>query len=284
MGLSIKKLLPGFGAEITGVDLTGPMDDATFADIEAAFYEYSLLVFHGQDFTDETQAAFSSRFGELEKTVSAVAGIFDEIADLSNVDKEDKILDPSSKRSLYLSGNQRWHTDSSFKRVPALASLLSGREVPPRGGETEFANMRLAYEALPEERKRSLEGLVSEHSFAYSQGLLGEELLTPEQEAALPPVPQAVVRTLSNSGNKTLYVGRHASHILGMPVEEGRALLAELLEWVIQPRFTYLHKWSDKDLVMWDNHCLLHRGRPWDEAKYRRVMHRTTVAGDAPAA
>lgn len=283
MGIEIRKLQPEFGAEITGVDLITHMDDDTFAQIEAAFNQYSLLVFHGQDFTDETQVAFSRRFGELEKTVASVVGIVDEIADLSNVDKNDRMIDPAGQRALYHSGNRRWHTDSSFKKIPAKASLLSGREVPPQGGETEFACMRLAYEALPEEKKEQLEGLVAEHSFSYSQGLVGANLLTGEQEAALPPVPQAVVRTIPGLGVKSLYVGRHAARILGMDEKQGRALLDELPEWCTEPRFRHLHKWKAKDLVMWDNRCMIHRGRPWDDSKYRRVMHRTTVAGDAPA-
>ena len=283
MGIMIEKLLPAYGAAISGVDLSGKVDDATFAEIEQAFETYSLLVFHGQNLTDEQQVEFSRRFGELETTVSGRLGGPRQVANLSNVDEKDRIMGGDDQRMVYHSGNQIWHSDSSFKEVPAKASLLSGREVPPEGAETEFACMRLAYDALPEEKKKSLEGLVAEHDFTYSQSLVDAKYLQKDELDAVPAVPQAVVRTIRSNGVKTLFVGRHAARIIGMDEEEGRKLLDELLEWCIQPQFRYLHKWQPKDLVIWDNRCMLHRGRPWDMHKYRRVMHRTTVAGDGPA-
>ena len=165
-----------------------------------------------------------------------------------------------------------------------MASLLSGREVPPEGGETEYADLRGAWDALPADRRRGLPSLVAEHSFVYSRGLIGYDQFTDAERAAVPPVPQAVVRTHPATGRKSLYLGSHASHILGRPVDEGRALLRELLEFATQPQFVYRHVWRQHDLVMWDNRCVLHRGRPWDERRYRRVMHRTTVAGAGPTA
>lgn len=283
MSMTIENLLPTFGATIGGVDLAGEVDEATFAEIEQAFENFSLLIFHGQQLTDEQQVAFSRRFGELESTVSGRLGGPREVANLSNIDEKDEIMGEDDQRMVYHSGNQIWHSDSSFKKIPAKASLLSGREVPPEGAETEFACMRLAYDALPEEKKQSLEGLVAEHDFSYSQSLVDAKYLQKDELDAVPPVPQAVVRTIRGSGVKSLYVGRHAARIIGMEEAEGRALLDELLEWCIQPQFRYLHKWQPNDLVMWDNRCMLHRGRPWDYQKYRRVMHRTTVAGDGPA-
>ena len=177
-----------------------------------------------------------------------------------------------------------WHSDSSFKRVPALASLLSAREVPPEGGETQFASMRVSYERLPDAMKRFLEGRVAIHSFAYSRGLVGDGLLPPDHAAQVPPVAQALVRANPTHGRKTFYVGSHACEILGMQTDEARTLLRELLELATRPELVYTHRWQPGDLVMWDNRCVLHRGRPWDEDKYRRVMHRTTVAGDGPTA
>jgi len=165
-----------------------------------------------------------------------------------------------------------------------MASLLSGREVPPEGGETEYADLRAAWDALPADRKRGLDELVAEHSFVYSRGLIGYDQFTDAERAEVPPVPQAVVRTHPATGRKSLYVGSHASHVIGRPVEESRALLRELLDFATQPQFVYRHAWRQHDLVMWDNRCVLHRGRPWDERRYRRVMHRTTVAGAGPTA
>jgi alpha-ketoglutarate-dependent 2,4-dichlorophenoxyacetate dioxygenase len=177
-----------------------------------------------------------------------------------------------------------WHSDSSFKRVPALASLLSGRECPPEGGETQFASMRVAYERLPAETQRLLEGKVVIHSFVYSRGLIDDGLLPPEHAAQVPPVPQALVRVNPVNGRKSFYVGSHACEIVGMPTDGARALLRDLREAATRPELVYTHRWRAGDLVMWDNRCTLHRGRPWNESKYRRVMHRTTVAGDGPTA
>jgi alpha-ketoglutarate-dependent 2,4-dichlorophenoxyacetate dioxygenase len=200
------------------------------------------------------------------------------------VDAEDRIIPAGDKRNLFNAGNQMWHTDSSFKRVPALASLLSGREVPPEGGETQYASMRVAYERLPADLQRSLENKVAIHSFEYSRGLVGDELLTPEHAAQVPPVPQALVRANPAHGRKAYYVASHACEIVGMPSSEARALIRDLLDRATRPELVYTHRWQPGDLVMWDNRCTLHRGRPWDENKYRRVMHRTTVAGDGPTA
>ncbi len=282
MALTIKKLHPLFVAEVTGVDLSKQLDDKTFAEIQDAFEEYSILVFRNQNITDAEQVAFSQRFGSLEPMLKGSMGDGTPIANLSNVDPETGAIIPSTdKRMIRNTANMLWHSDSSFKRVPALASLLSGREVPPEGGETEFATMRAAYADLPDDRKQGLEDLIVEHSFEYSRGKIDPEMLNQDQRDEVPPVPHVLIRDNPVHGRKSLYVGSHASRILGRPVEEGRALLEELLDWATQQKYRYLHKWQPKDLVMWDNRCVLHRGRPWD-FKYRRVMRRTTVAGDGP--
>ena len=177
-----------------------------------------------------------------------------------------------------------WHTDSSFKRIPATASLLSGREVPPVDGDTEFCTQRAAYADLSEELRSRIEPLISIHDFAYSRSLIDPTLMTDAQKSQTPAVPHAVVRINPANGHKNFYAGAHASHIRGWPVEEGRALLRELTAFVAQPQYTYTHKWRDNDLVIWDNRCCLHRGRSWDKARYRRAMYRTTVAGIGPTA
>ncbi len=285
MAIQIRKLTKHIGAEISGIDITKPLDDAAFAPILDAFNENSVLVFHDQDLSDDQQVAFSQHFGALETTVQSNVGGGTYIANISNVDPEtDKILPVDDWRIVYNSGNEMWHTDSSFKPVPALASLLTGREVPPEGAETEFGSMRAAYAVMSPEEQARLEGLIAVHDFTYSRGLVDPNLLNEEHRNETPPVHQAVVRTNPTNGKKSFYTASHASHIIGWPVEEGRAFLKDLVARATQPEFTYSHKWQAKDLVIWDNRCVLHRGRSWDKARYRRVMHRTTVAGDGPTA
>jgi alpha-ketoglutarate-dependent 2,4-dichlorophenoxyacetate dioxygenase len=287
MGTLVASVRGDFVARVSGLDLSKPLDDGAFTQVRDAFHHYAVLVFPEQRISDDQQIAFSERFGPLEVSIRKdrprrIAN--PRVSDISNVDERDRVFDPDDERAIYNAGNRLWHSDSSFKRVPAMASLLSGREVPPEGGETEYADLRAAWDALPVDRQRGLEGLVAEHSFVYSRGLIGYDQFTDAERAEVPPVPQAVVRTHPATGRKALYVGSHASHILGRPVEESRALLLELLEFATQPRFVYSHAWRQHDLVMWDNRCVLHRGRPWDERRYRRVMHRTTVAGAGPTA
>ena len=286
MALETRPLHPLLGVEIVGVDVRRVPDDV-FAAIVDAFNEHSVLLFRGQAIGDDEQVAFSQRFGPLETTIRTVvsqARYRPEISNLANVDAEDRLIPAGDKRNLFNAGNQMWHTDSSFKRVPALASLLSGREVPPEGGETEFASMRVAYARLPEPTRQRLEGRVAVHSFEYSRGLVGAGLLSPEHAAQVPPVPQALVRANPANGRKAFFVASHACEIVGMPTPEARALLRDLLDRATAPELVYTHRWQAGDLVMWDNRCTLHRGRPWDESRYRRVMHRTTVAGDGPTA
>ncbi|HXH81334.1 MAG TPA: TauD/TfdA family dioxygenase [Candidatus Tectomicrobia bacterium] len=286
MALRTRPLHPLFGVEILDVDVRR-VDDAMFAAIVDAFEEHSLLLFRGQTVGDEEQLAFSRRFGPLETRIRSIlteARYSPEVSHLANIDDDGRLIPPGDKRNLFNAGNQMWHSDSSFKRVPALASLLSAREVPPEGGETQFASMRAAWDRLPAALQRSLEGKIAIHSFEYSRGLVGAGLLPPEHAAQVPPVPQALVRVNPRNGRRNYYVGSHACEIVGMPTDAARALLRDLLERATQPELIYTHRWQVGDLVMWDNRCMLHRGRPWDEGRYRRVMHRTTIAGDGPTA
>jgi len=287
VGILVTPVRGDFVARVTGLDLSNQLDEGDFGQVRDAFHRYAVVVFPEQALTDDEQIAFSERFGLLEVSLRKDRQRRIDnprISDISNVDEKDRVFDPDDERAIYNAGNRLWHSDSSFKRVPAMASLLSGREVPPEGGETEYADLRGAWDALPADRQRGLPSLVAEHSFVYSLGLIGYDQFTAAERAAVPPVPQAVVRTHPATGRKSLYLGSHASHILGRPVDEGRTLLRELLEFATQPQFVYRHVWRQHDLVMWDNRCVLHRGRPWDERRYRRVMHRTTVAGAGPTA
>jgi alpha-ketoglutarate-dependent 2,4-dichlorophenoxyacetate dioxygenase len=283
MAVTVRKLTPVFGAEITGVDLKR-LDDATFAHIEDAFETYSVLVFPAQALDDDAQIAFSRRFGELEKTQGHIANNFTvkHVSEITNLDPDGKLMAADDPRVLYRIGQRNWHSDSSFKRVPAKASLLHARRLPPDGGNTQFASMRAAYDALPDERKRELADKVAIHHYAYSRRNDGIKLTNEEEDRRFPPVPQALVRVNAVNGRKALYVGSHASHIRGMPEEEGRALLKELLEFATQEQFTYLHEWRVGDLVMYDNRAALHRARPYKITEHARVLHRTTVAGEGP--
>ena len=286
MSLTTRALHPRFGVEVVGVDVTR-LDEAAFAAVVALFEEHSVLLFRGQTLTDESQVGFSRRFGPLETTIRSIASQAAtpvHIANLSNVDAEGRLIPTGDKRNLYNAGNQMWHTDSSFKKVPAHASLLSAREVPPAGGETQFASMRVAYAGLPAELKAFLEDKVAVHSFVYSRGLVDDGLMPADHAAQVPPVRQALVRANPVNGRKAFYVGSHACEIEGLPTAEARALLRELREAATRPDLVYTHRWRVGDLVMWDNRCMLHRGRPWDESRHRRIMHRTTVAGLGPTA
>ena len=287
--LQITPVHPVLGARVEGVDLTAAVDDATFRKIHAAFQEYSVLIFPGQRLTDEQQMAFTARFGPLETTIKSIGQerrLHENMVDLSNVDPmgEGGLMGWSDRRMLYQSGNQLWHTDSSFKPVPAMASLLSGREVPPVGGETEYVSMRHAHATLPAGLQRRLEGRVVVHSILYSRSTIAKGLFDPEHEQELPPVRQALVRTNPFNGRKAIYIGSHAWYIEGVDDAESRRLLDDLLAHTTRPECVYQHRWTQWDLVMWDNRAVLHRGRPWDAERYRRVMRRTTLAGEGPTA
>jgi alpha-ketoglutarate-dependent 2,4-dichlorophenoxyacetate dioxygenase len=284
MAIELIPLHPTLGAEVRGVDLTRSVIPEVFAEIEAAFNRYGILVFPEQPVTDEQQLAFSRLFGPLEVNpnyAGAKMRLRPDVADISNLDAEGRVLARDDRRNLFNIGNQLWHTDSSFKQIPAKCSLLSARELPSSGpmggGETEFADLRAAWDALPDARKRELQGLIVEHSIFRSRSQIGFADFNDEIFKELPPVPQALVRHHRYSGRTSLYLASHASHIIGWRVEEGRALIEELIAFATQPQFVYQHRWTVGDLVIWDNRCTMHRGRPYDDTQ-RRVLHRTTVS------
>jgi alpha-ketoglutarate-dependent 2,4-dichlorophenoxyacetate dioxygenase len=284
MAIEVIPLHPTLSAEVRGVDLTRLMPPEVFAEVEAAFARYAVLVFPGQPVTDVQQLAFSRLFGPLEVNpnyAGAKMRLRPDVADISNLDAEERVLARDDRRNLFNIGNKLWHTDSSFKHIPAKCSLLSARELPTPGpmggGETEFADLRAAWDALPEARKQQLQGLVVEHSIFRSRSQIGFADFNDEIFKQLPPVPQALVRHHRYSDRTSLYLASHASHIIGWPVEEGRALIEELIAFATQPQFVYQHRWRVGDLVMWDNRCTMHRGRPYDDTQ-RRVLHRTTVS------
>ena len=281
MTITVTPLTPAFAAEIDGVDVTRPVDDSTWAEIRAAFEEHSVLVFHDQPLDDDSQIAFSRRFGNLEVTRSINPAAGTAFARQSNLDiKTGEPIPPDDRRMIYQLANMLWHTDSSFKPVPSLCSLLSARIIPPEGGATEFASGRAAYPSLPEELKRRVEHAIAIHDFSWSRDQIRPGFFTEQERAEYPPVRHPVVRRNPVNGRRSLFLGAHASHIEGLPLEEGRALLKQLLDHVTQSQFVYRHGWKDHDLVIWDNRCILHRATPYDTARYKRLLQRTTVSGD----
>ena len=267
------------GAVVRDVRLAA-LGEGEWRRIEDAFHRHAVLVFPEAHLSEAEHIAFSRRFGPLERTLSQRTER-QEISLLSNVGKNGAVAKPDDKLGLFLKGNRSWHTDSSFKKVGAKASLLRAVEVPANGGDTEWADMRAAWDALDAATQRRLEGLTAVHSYAWSQGqqVGGATILTSAEWDALPPVQHPVVRTHPATGRKNLYVGRHASHVVGMEVERGRALLRQLTDDACQPPRLFRHQWRRGDLAVWDNRCVLHRGHPWPFAE-RRVMKRTTVAGE----
>lgn len=281
MTISVTRLTPCFTAQVDGVDITRPIDEPTWADIRATFEEHSVLVFRGQRLDDDAQVAFSRRFGSLEITRSINPAAGTSFARQSNLDiKTGEVIPPNDRRMIYQLANMLWHTDSSFKEVPSLCSLLSARIVPPEGGATEFASTRGAYPSLPEALKRRVETAIAVHDFSWSRDQIRPGFFTETERAEYPPVCHPVVRTNPVNDRKALFLGAHASHIVGLPVEEGRALLKELLDHVTQPQFCYRHQWQEGDLIIWDNRCVLHRATPYDSTRHKRLMQRTTVSGD----
>jgi alpha-ketoglutarate-dependent 2,4-dichlorophenoxyacetate dioxygenase len=281
MPITVTPLTPAFAARIDGADLIGPLDAATWKEIRAAFEEHAVLLFRGQPLDDTQQIAFSRRFGDLEITRSMNPAAGTPFARQSNLDIETGAVIPAGdRRMVYQLANMLWHTDSSFKPVPSLCSLLSGRIVPPAGGATELASARAAFPSLPEPLRRRVEGAVAVHDFSWSRDQVRPGFFTAEERAVYPPVRHPIVRANPVNGRPSLFLGAHASHVEGLPLEEGRALLRALLDHVTQASFVYRHEWEAGDLVVWDNRCVLHRATPYDTARYKRLMQRTTVSGD----
>ena len=284
MALSIRPIHAEFAGEVSGVDITRPTTREEVMAIEAGMDRYAVLVFRDQQLTDEQQIAFTLNFGELEHTRGnaitrpAEMRLDPAFADVSNLDKNDQPLARDSRRRLYALGNRLWHSDSSFRAVPATYSLLSGRIVVDRGGDTEFADMRAAYDALDDATKAEVEELVCEHSLMFSRGQLGFTEFSPDEREAMRPVRQRLVRTHPVTGRRSLFLAAHIGTIVGWPVPEARAFIRDLMEHATQPQFVYAHKWRQHDLVMWDNRQVMHRVRRFDDTRVRDVR-RTTVGG-----
>lgn len=287
MSISIRQIHPVFVGEVSGVDISKPLTKADVAAIEAGMDKYAVLVFHDQKLTDEQQMAFTLSFGAIEDarggnvTKPQDKRLQTGMNDVSNLGKDGKPLPRDSRQRLFNLGNMLWHSDSSFRPIPAKYSLLSARVVNKKGGNTEFADMRAAYDALDDDTKAEIESLVCEHSLMYSRGSLGFLDYTEEEKAMFRPVRQRLVRRHPVTGRRSLYLSSHAGAIVDVPMPEARMLLRDLTEHATQPRFVYVHRWAPYDLVMWDNRQTMHRVRRYDQSQ-PRDMRRATVAGTAP--
>jgi alpha-ketoglutarate-dependent 2,4-dichlorophenoxyacetate dioxygenase len=287
MPVAIRQIHPHFVGEVTGVDLREPLTPQEAAEIEAGMDKYAVLVFHGQGISDEQQLAFARNFGEREDARGGTVTrkqdyrLSSGLNDVSNLGKDGKPLARDHRTHLFNLGNCLWHSDSSFRAIPAKFSLLSARVVNPTGGNTEFADMRAAYDALDDEIKAEIEDLICEHSLMYSRGSLGFTDYSEEEQQMFKPVLQRLVRTHPVHGRKSLYLSSHAGKVVGMTVPEGRLLLRDLTEHATQREFVYTHRWTVHDLVMWDNRQTIHRVRRYDQSQ-PRDMRRATVAGTTP--
>jgi alpha-ketoglutarate-dependent 2,4-dichlorophenoxyacetate dioxygenase len=287
MAISIEQVGPGFAGRVTGVDARQPMAGDDIAVIERGMDRYAVLVFPGQDITDDQQVAFSEQFGTLEDTKGGnvtkreEARLGPKLADVSNLDKDGKPLARDDRRRMFNLGNQLWHSDSSFRATPAKYSILSGRRVTIGQGNTEFADMRAAYDTLDEATKAEVEDLVCEHSLIHSRGTLGFTELSAEELAMFAPVRQTLVRVHPATGRKSLFLSSHIGSIIGWPVPEARAFIRDLVEHATHPDTIYVHRWEPHDLVMWDNRQTMHRVRRFD-ANQVRDMRRTTLRSDGP--
>ena len=284
MSMTVTPITPVFCARVSGIDITKPIDEATFTAIRSAFDEHIVLIFSGQPMTDEQQIAFSEWFGPLEGTRGVNPASGTPFARQSNLDiKTGDVIPSDDRRMFYQKANMLWHADSSFKPVPSLCSILSARIVPPEGGATEFASTRAAYASLDETQKSQIEHLIIEHDFQYSRGLVGFKF-TKEELATMGPVRHQLVRTNAANGRKSVMIGAHAKSVVGWPGDEGRALLDDLLERATRPENTYRHEWRQGDVIIWDNQAAVHRATEFDSTRHHRFMQRTTISAGSVAA
>ena len=298
MTVTVFPVMPSFAAEIGDIDLSQEIEPSDYIAIAEAFAKYAVLIFPDQHLSHDQHLSFARHFGPLEASIGryrkdAPLRLPAELTDVSNLDPTSEIWAKESRRRFFQLGARLWHTDNSFKWVPARASLLYVRSIAPVGGHTEFADERAAYDALPEEMKRRLESLVAEHSIFNSRARLGFTDFSDDERRQMPPVPQAVVRRIRESGRKSLYLASHAGRIFGMPEEQGRALIDGLIAHATQRQFVYTHRWRVHDLVMWDDRCTMHHGTEFDDLRWKRDLQRATVCdiansceqeGIAPAA
>ena len=287
MTLRFTALHPLFAAEVGGIDLRRPLDPATAREIEEAMDRHAVLVFRGQDIDDDQQMAFARALGPIEQTRATVDADKQrlkhrEMNDISNLDEKGQILSADDRRRMFNLGNQLWHSDSSFKATPAKYSMLHARVVPPEGGETEFADMRAAWDRLPARTQEQVRDLVCEHSLLYSRALLGFAEFTEAERRQFAPVPQRLVRRHAGSGRLSLFLSSHIGRVQGWPAPEALALIRDLMEHATQRELVYRHEWRVHDLVVWDTRCTMHRGRPYDNRRYPRDMRRVTLSDTAP--
>ena len=279
--MEIAPLGPGFAAELRGVTLAEiAADDVAYAAARAAFEEHSVLVFRGQEVSDEVQLAFSRRFGPPEVTKVGSLGTGTHFVTLSTIGEDGKVVPADHRLALRNKANQLWHTDSSFKRVPALTSVLSARIIPARGGETEFVSTRLAFERLDPSLRNKLENSFAWHDYAHSRGQIAPGLASPEERAALPPQCWRLAWKNPANGRSAIYLASHAYAVEGMELAAGKKLIDELMDAATAPGTSYVHSWRSGDVVMWDNRATMHRGRPWP-AHEARLMVRTTISATA---
>ncbi|BAT60935.1 alpha-ketoglutarate-dependent 2,4-dichlorophenoxyacetate dioxygenase [Variibacter gotjawalensis] len=287
MPIEIRPLTKSIGGEVSGIDLRQPMSKEDVAALERGLDQYAVLVFHKQDITDDQQMAFALNFGKKEEarggnvTKPGEERLSSGVVDVSNLTKDGKPLDANSRQHLFNLGNCLWHSDSSFRPIPAKYSMLSCRTLNTKGGNTEFADMRAAYDDLDAEAKAEIEDMVCEHSLMYSRGSLGFLDYTDDEKKMFHPVLQRLVRTHPVSKRKSLYLSSHAGQILGMNMPHARVFLRDLNEHATQPKYVYVHKWALHDLVIWDNRQTMHRVRLYDQSQ-PRDMRRATIAGDTP--
>jgi alpha-ketoglutarate-dependent 2,4-dichlorophenoxyacetate dioxygenase len=290
MGMEVRQIHPLFVGEVHGMDLGRPVDATAIRAIWEAIDRYAVLVFHDQHLDDEQLRNFARQFGELEIGRSAAQGgkrrlALPEIGDISNLDENGRLRARDDRRRLDSLGNRIWHTDASYMPVPVVLGMLHAVAIPPAsalgGGETEFADMRAAHDALPETMRAAIDGLVAEHDVFWSRGQIGFTDFAPGEREKYPPSQQRLVRRHPGSRRKTLYLSAHASHIVGWPVPEGRILLYDLNMHATRPEFVYSHQWRVGDLVIWDNRCTMHRGRPHDDTHPRDLRRATTLDTDS---
>ena len=284
MTIRVFPITPDFVAEVGDVDLTRPLSREDEDAVKAAFWKYAVLIFPGQVLTSDQHVAFAQLFGPLEPNINSYqdevkkSRIDERVSDVSNLDHDNDLLPADSRKRLSGLANRLWHTDSIFRHVPARASLLYARIIAPIGGHTQFADMRAAWDALPERTRRRIDGLVVEHSIFNSRAKVGSTNYSEKERASLPPALQVMVRTVPENGRRSLYLASHAGRVIGMPDDEARKLLDELTAHATQRQFVYTHRWRLHDLVMWDNRCTMHRGTEFEEHRWKRDLHRATVS------
>ena len=287
MEVEIRQVGDKFAGEVTGIDLTKPLSTESVSAIHDGMDEYAVLFFRGQPLTADQQLAFSKQLGEIEHAIGTSlrddkdARLPTTFADVSNLDRDERPFDINDRRRLFAIGNRLWHSDSSFKVIPAKYSILHAISIPSRGGNTEFAHMPSAYDALDEEIKAEIDGLICEHSQIFSRQQVGFTELTKEEIERFEPVRQRLIRRHPKTGRKSLYLSSHAGRIDGLSVPDAKLLLLDLVNHATQKKFVYIHKWQMGDLVMWDNRQTMHRVRPFP-VNEPRDMRRTTIVGDGP--